>query len=82
MYIGATADDEIVGRIGYYLPMSVFGATLAAIANGLVSTFSTSTSTGRWIGYQIILGVGRGMAMQMVSFYSPRMLPLLRKFHD
>lgn len=26
------------------------------------------TSAGKWIGYQIILGVGRGLGMQMVRF--------------
>ena len=56
-----------MGRIGYYLPLSVLGASLAAIGNGLISTFSTTTSTGRWIGYQIILGVGRGIGLQMVT---------------
>jgi hypothetical protein len=69
----AITKDIIVGRVGYYLPLSVLGASLAAIGNGLISTFSTTTSTGRWIGYQIILGVGRGIGLQMVSslFYTP-----------
>lgn len=67
------AYNFLVQRIGYYLPLSIAGATLAAIGNGLISTFSTSTSTGKWIGYQIILGVGRGIGLQMV-----RILSLLR----
>ncbi|KUL89762.1 hypothetical protein ZTR_00562 [Talaromyces verruculosus] len=63
--ISAILSGQLLGRIGYYLPLSVLGASLAAIGNGLISTFSTTTSTGRWIGYQIILGVGRGIGLQM-----------------
>ena len=39
---------------------------MIAAANGLLSTLSPGTSTGKWIGYQIILGTGRGLGMQMV----------------
>lgn len=38
---------------------------LLAVSNGLLSTLSPSTSTGKWIGYQILLGAARGMGMQM-----------------
>lgn len=51
--------------MGYYLPFCVIGTILCAIAQGLLSMLSPSTSTGEWIGYQIILGVGRGVMMQM-----------------
>ncbi|KAE8552422.1 hypothetical protein EYB25_006316 [Talaromyces marneffei] len=63
--LSAILSGQLLGRIGYYLPLSVLGTSLAAIGNGLVSTFSTTTSTGMWIGYQIILGVGRGIGLQM-----------------
>jgi hypothetical protein len=56
----------LVGRLGYYLPFSVVGSVLVAIANGLLSSLSPGTSTGKWIGYQIIAGAGRGLAMQVV----------------
>lgn len=62
------ADDEIVGKLGYYLPVSLVGAVLIAIGNGLLSTFDPNTSTGKWIGYQILVGAGQGGALQMVCF--------------
>lgn len=37
-----------------------------AVAAGLLSTLSTSTSTGQWIGYQILFGAGRGAGIQIV----------------
>jgi hypothetical protein len=40
-----------------------------AIGNGLVSTFSPTTSVAKWVVYQIIVGAGRGAGLQMVSSY-------------
>lgn len=54
-----------VGRLGYYLPWIVASSSLSAVALGLVSTFSPTTSVGKWIGYQVLLGFSRGLGMQM-----------------
>lgn len=61
------ADCMQVSKLGYYLPFALFSGAVTAVGNGLISTFSPGTSTGKWIGYQIILGVGRGCGFQMVS---------------
>lgn len=55
-----------VSKLGYYLPWSIFSAVGMSIGSGLVSTWSSRTSTADWIGYQIIFGVGRGAGLQMV----------------
>ena len=67
----AISDTQIVGKLGYYLPVSLIGAVLIAIGNGLLSTFDPHTSTGKWIGYQILVGAGQGGALQMVGFTLP-----------
>ena len=36
------------------------------IASGLFTTFSPSTNTGSWIGFQILGGAGRGFVMQLL----------------
>ncbi|KAH6675189.1 putative MFS multidrug transporter [Halenospora varia] len=54
----------LIGKVGYYLPFIVVGSMLVSISNGLLSTLSPETSTGKWVGYQIIGGVGRGLGMQ------------------
>lgn len=59
-----------VGRTGYYLPWAVGGTGLTSISFGLLSTLNPTTSLGKWIGYQIIGGVGRGCSMQMVRPYT------------
>ncbi|KAK7747835.1 hypothetical protein SLS53_001084 [Cytospora paraplurivora] len=55
----------LVKSVGYYLPFAVLSGLLNSVGNGLLSTLSISTSTGKWIGYQIITGAGRGLGLQM-----------------
>ncbi|TQW00433.1 hypothetical protein V2A60_001515 [Cordyceps javanica] len=55
----------LVQRVGYYLPFMICSAVIIAIANGLLSTWGPHTHTLTWAGYQVLLGVGRGMAFQM-----------------
>lgn len=54
----------IASKVGYYAPFFILGTVLLSIGGGLISTFSPSTSEGRWVGYQIIAGVGIGVASQ------------------
>lgn len=58
----------LVQRTGYYLPEVLVGNSFVAIASGLFTTFAPSTTTGEWIGYQILGGIGRGFVMQLVGF--------------
>ncbi|KAI0851731.1 MFS general substrate transporter [Daldinia vernicosa] len=55
----------LVQRVGYYSPFVILGAILNATGCGLLSLLSPHTSTGIWIGYQIIFGIGRGLAMSI-----------------
>ena len=50
------------------MPFMLVGAILNAVGCGLIGLLSTSTSIGEWIGYQIIFGAGRGLAMSVVSY--------------
>ncbi|KAJ5676565.1 uncharacterized protein N7477_002198 [Penicillium maclennaniae] len=45
---------------GYYLPWNLGGSALAAIGYGVMSTIKPTTSSSKWIGYQILYGVGSG----------------------
>ncbi len=47
------------------LPSIVGGAVLAIVGNSLLCTLDIGTSSGKWIGYQIITGVGVGIALQV-----------------
>ncbi|KAI1087787.1 putative MFS transporter [Rostrohypoxylon terebratum] len=65
----------VVQRIGYYLPSVMVGATLASIGSGLLSTLQVSTSVGRWVGYQVIYGLGVGMVVQMPFIAIQTLIP-------
>lgn len=58
-------DNETVGKLGYYLPWIVTCSVLSTVAIGLLSMLSPSSSAGQWIGFQVLLGFGRGLGMQM-----------------
>lgn len=45
----------------------LFGCAVAAVGGGLISTWEVDTSTGVWIGYQILCGAGIGAVAMMVS---------------
>ncbi|KAJ5641986.1 hypothetical protein N7490_005986 [Penicillium lividum] len=65
----------LVGKVGYYLPFSITSGGLSAIGNGLISLFSSSTTTGTWIGYQILIGAGRGLGTQAPIVAVQNILP-------
>lgn len=50
--------------IGFYTPVMVIGSILMAVATGLLTTFSPSTPPSEWISYQILYGIGVGLAFQ------------------
>ncbi|KAJ0107115.1 hypothetical protein J7T55_014643 [Diaporthe amygdali] len=64
--ISATmASGVLVDRVGYYLPFAIASLVFSAVGTGLVSTFAVDTTTDRWVGYQILLGFGTGLGIQM-----------------
>lgn len=54
-----------VQRLGYYMPYSIASSSIVMLASGLIATWTPSTTTGTWIGLQIVLGIGRGMGFQV-----------------
>ena len=66
------ANAFTVNKLGYYIPVALFAAVLLSVGSGLMATFSPSTPTGKWIGYQVLYGAGRGLGLQMVciNFYT------------
>ncbi|GAA5942041.1 MDR family MFS transporter [Sporobolomyces koalae] len=56
----------------WHYPMA-YGLALTSIGAGLFSTMTDATSTGKWVGYQIIAGSGMG-ALYMLSFIASQVL--------
>lgn len=63
--VGAIIAGIVVERIGYYIPVMWLMSVCMSVGFGLLSTLSLTTSTGKWIGYQLLVGFGRGFGLQM-----------------
>ncbi|RYP41575.1 hypothetical protein DL767_000917 [Monosporascus sp. MG133] len=63
--IACVGSGILVERMGYYLPWSIASTVMTAISTGLISTFDVNTTTGQWIGYQLLFGAGCGIGIQM-----------------
>jgi hypothetical protein len=59
----------LVTAFGYYTPFLIGSTALFAIGMGLITTYTVDISTGKWIGYQVLagLGVGAGFQIPMTS---------------
>ncbi|KAJ7923408.1 ABC transporter [Mycena leptocephala] len=55
---------QIVGRTGYYYHWLVAAPILLAVGSGLLYTLTTTTSSAKVAGFQILAGVGTGMGLQ------------------
>lgn len=55
----------MVTATGLYQPWLLGGGALATIGSGLLYLLDINTGTGKWIGYQIVAGVGFGAAFQI-----------------
>lgn len=64
LVVGSTLSGQLVGWLGYYTPFTMASSCFITIGAGLISTFTTYTGSGMWIGYQILLGFGVGLGLQ------------------
>ncbi|KAJ5629221.1 hypothetical protein N7528_002878 [Penicillium herquei] len=62
--IFAVMSGTLIGRLGYYTPWTIFSGITNSVGAGLLSTFTPHTSTGKWIGYEVIFGASRGAGFQ------------------
>ncbi|RDW82726.1 hypothetical protein BP6252_03838 [Coleophoma cylindrospora] len=64
MIIATMIAGFAVSKVGYYTPFAIVGNGMSAIGGGLLTTLVPSTPASRWIGFQVLTGLGRGLAMQ------------------
>ncbi|KAI1450516.1 major facilitator superfamily domain-containing protein [Annulohypoxylon stygium] len=61
----AVLSGVLVSKVGYIPPFSIYAATLTSVGCGLFSLLQPDTSTGKWVGFQLIASCGRGAGLQM-----------------
>ena len=68
MILGVVLFSIITGgavtTLGYYTPFMIFSSVMMAIGGGLIATWKVDTGHAKWIGYQVIYGIGVGSGMQ------------------
>lgn len=72
---GTISAGICVSKLGYYTPFFLLSSVVAPIGAGLISTFDLDTSSARWIGYQIIFGLGLGFGTQQAVVVVQTVLP-------
>ncbi|KAI0838355.1 MFS general substrate transporter [Hypoxylon sp. FL0890] len=65
----------LMQRIGYYTPFILLGTVLNAVGCALLGLLTPHTSSGPWIGFQIIMGTGRGFSMAIPFLAVQNSLP-------
>lgn len=66
----AAGGGGIMSKTGKYRPIHFVGFALMTIGFGLFSLLDKDSSTGRWVGYQILAGAGAGLVI-------PTLLPAI-----
>ncbi|CAD0107304.1 unnamed protein product [Aureobasidium uvarum] len=51
--------------IGYYAPFMWFGAAIFTVGAGMLYTLEVASPAAKWIGYQLLAGIGAGSAIQI-----------------
>ncbi|TVY17164.1 Efflux pump aflT [Lachnellula arida] len=63
-------------KFGYYMPYFYASVVLTCIGTGLLTTLAPNSNTAKWVGYQILFGIGCGLAFQLPQIIPQTVLPL------
>ncbi|KAK7723292.1 hypothetical protein SLS63_008945 [Diaporthe eres] len=75
MVVGSISGGIINGKIGYYTTLAIIGTCIMCAGAGLLTTLQADTSVGRWIGYQVLYGLGLGLCFQVPNLAAQTCLP-------
>ncbi|TGZ78952.1 MFS general substrate transporter [Ascodesmis nigricans] len=68
LLLGLTIFSVVAGgtitALGQYAPFIIVGTAISTVGIGLLTTLEVDSGAGKWIGYQLIAGIGIGLAMQ------------------
>lgn len=66
MIPGAIAGGTLLSKLGRYRPLQHAGLALMVIGLGLLSLLDADSSTGEWVGYQLVGALGTGLALPVL----------------
>jgi MFS family permease len=73
--VASMAAGILTRKLGYFTQWMYASCILSSIGTGLISTFTTTTGHPKWIGYQVLWGLGLGLGMQQPSVGAQVSLP-------
>ncbi|KZF26350.1 putative MFS multidrug transporter [Xylona heveae TC161] len=74
LVIASIIGGFLISKIGYYTPFMYISTVLTSIGAGLLTTFTTTTGHPKWIGYQVIYGLGAGFGQQQAGMAAQTVL--------
>ncbi|KAJ3497078.1 hypothetical protein NLG97_g2182 [Lecanicillium saksenae] len=63
--VSTFGSGRAITKTGVAAPYMVAGSVIVTIAAGLFFTLDVGTSTGKWVGFQILAGFGYGISFQV-----------------
>ncbi|KAF2634519.1 putative efflux pump antibiotic resistance protein [Massarina eburnea CBS 473.64] len=75
LFIGAIVAGGLVQHLGYPSPFMILSSIILTVGAGMISTWSVTVGSNRWIGFQFIVGLGTGLGMQQPNLLAQIVLP-------
>ncbi|EPS43044.1 hypothetical protein H072_2976 [Dactylellina haptotyla CBS 200.50] len=72
---GTMIAGGIVRFTGYYTPFMIISSVIMAVGAGLLTTLTPNAGAGKWLGFQVLYGLGLGLGMQQPSIAAQAVLP-------
>lgn len=73
--IGTIFSGALTTKFGHYMPFVLASVVFMSVGAAMLTTFHVGMPTGKWIGYQIIYGLGVGFGFQQAQLAAQAVLP-------
>jgi hypothetical protein len=64
LVVGSFIGGGITFKSGYYTPTMIISSVVVSVGAGMLSTWEVDSNSARWLGYQVLFGIGLGLGMQ------------------
>ncbi|KAI3326429.1 MFS general substrate transporter [Xylariaceae sp. AK1471] len=76
LVVFAIIGGALATAFGQYVPLIIVSSVITAVGSGLLSTLKINSSTGHWLGYQLLMAAGAGLGAQNVMLVAQVAVPI------